>query len=46
MKKMPAHCSDHFAMCVSLQYEEGLLGKRKKPTTKEQKEQAIERATA
>ena len=46
MKKMPAHCSDHFAMCVSLQHEEGLPAKRKNPPTKEQKEQAMEKATA
>ena len=46
MKKMPANGSDHFAMCISLQYEEGLPGKRKMLPTKEQKEQAMEKATA
>ena len=46
MKKIPANGSDHFAMCISLQHEEGLPGKRKKPPTKEPKEQAIEKATA
>ena len=46
MKKMPANGSDHFAMCISLQHEEGLSAKRKNPPTKEQKEQAMEKATA
>ncbi len=46
MKKMPANGSDHFAMSISLQYEEGNPGKRKKPPTKKQKEKAIEKAKA
>lgn len=46
MKKMPANGSDHFAMSISLQYEDGLPSKRKKPPTKEQKEKAVEKAMA
>ena len=46
MKKMPANGSDHFAMSISLQYEEGLPSKRKKPATEDQKKKAIEKAKA
>jgi hypothetical protein len=46
MKKMPANGSDHFAMSISLQYEEGCPSKRKNPPSKEHIEKAIEKATA
>jgi endonuclease/exonuclease/phosphatase (EEP) superfamily protein YafD len=46
MKKMPANGSDHFAMSISLQYEEGCPSKRKNPPSKEHIKKAIEKATA